>query len=54
MRLPPSRSHLFCSSDATPSPQFLFEEGDAVLGRRTQVSAADDRYANLGISYLLD
>ncbi len=36
-----------------PAP-ILFEEGDPLHGRRTQVSTAQDRYANLGIGYLLD
>lgn len=32
----------------------LFDEADALFGRRTAVSNADDRYANQEVSYLLD
>ena len=31
----------------------LFDEGDALLGRRTSVSTANDRYANLETNFLL-
>ena len=31
----------------------LFDEADALFGRRTQVKDAHDRYANLEVSYLL-
>ena len=31
----------------------LFDEADALLGRRTEVKDAHDRYANLEVSYLL-
>jgi SpoVK/Ycf46/Vps4 family AAA+-type ATPase len=31
----------------------LFDEADALFGRRTSVSSANDRYANLEINYLL-
>ncbi len=31
----------------------LLDEGDALLGRRTQVSSANDRYANVETNYLL-
>jgi len=31
----------------------LFDEADALFGRRTQVSDAHDRYANIEIDYLL-
>src|SRR5439155_5780996 len=32
----------------------FFDEADALFGRRTEVSDAHDRYANLEISYLLE
>ena len=31
----------------------LFDEADALFGKRTQVSSANDRYANLEVNYLL-
>jgi SpoVK/Ycf46/Vps4 family AAA+-type ATPase len=31
----------------------LFDEADALFGKRTEVSSAHDRYANQEISYLL-
>jgi len=34
-------------------PIVLFDEADALFGRRTQVRDAHDRYANLEVSYLL-
>ena len=32
----------------------FFDEADSLFGRRTEVSDAHDRYANLEISYLLE
>jgi SpoVK/Ycf46/Vps4 family AAA+-type ATPase len=32
----------------------FFDEADALFGKRTEVKAAHDRYANLEVGYLLD
>jgi hypothetical protein len=44
---------LFDVADAT-DVVLLFDEADALFGRRTEVRDAHDRYANLEISYLLE
>ncbi len=44
---------VFDAADASDMILF-FDEADALFGRRTEVSDAHDRYANLEISYLLE
>ncbi|MCL1588385.1 MAG: ATP-binding protein [Actinomycetia bacterium] len=46
-------SRLFKEADAADSILF-FDEADALLGKRTHVKDAHDRYANQEVSYLLD
>jgi vesicle-fusing ATPase len=43
---------LFKDAEATHAV-LLFEEADALLGKRSEVKDAHDRYANLEVSYLL-
>jgi AAA+ superfamily predicted ATPase len=43
---------LFAACERSPV-LLLFDEADALFGRRTQVSDAHDRYANIEIDYLL-
>jgi SpoVK/Ycf46/Vps4 family AAA+-type ATPase len=44
-------AHLFDAAES--GAVLLFDEGDALFGKRTQVRDSHDRYANLEISYLL-
>jgi ATP-dependent 26S proteasome regulatory subunit len=44
---------LFDAADAT-DVVLLFDEADALFGKRTEVRDAHDRYANLEVSYLLE
>ena len=45
--------HVFDTADQSDMILF-FDEADSLFGRRTEVSDAHDRYANLEISYLLE
>jgi SpoVK/Ycf46/Vps4 family AAA+-type ATPase len=40
--------------EAEGSGVLLFDEADALFGKRTEVKDAHDRYANLAVSYLLE
>jgi SpoVK/Ycf46/Vps4 family AAA+-type ATPase len=37
----------------TGNSTFLFDEADALFGKRSEVKNAHDRYANVEVSYLL-
>src|SRR5262245_41134340 len=39
--------------DAQASPVLLFDEADALFGKRSEVKDAHDRHANIEVSYLL-
>jgi SpoVK/Ycf46/Vps4 family AAA+-type ATPase len=45
-------SEVFAAAEASPVVLF-FDEADALLGKRSEVSDAHDRYANLEVAYLL-
>ena len=43
-----------CSASASsPAPRMLIDEADALLGKRSEVKDAHDRYANIEVAYLL-
>ncbi|MEY2975503.1 MAG: hypothetical protein RIR49_1923 [Actinomycetota bacterium] len=44
---------LFAAAD-TGNVVLLFDEADSIFGKRSEVSDAQDRYANLEVSYLLE
>lgn len=44
--------HIFTEA-ATSNAILFFDEADAVFGKRSEVKDSHDRYANMGISYLL-
>jgi len=43
---------MFAVAEATPMVLF-FDEADAIIGKRTEVSDSHDRYANVAVAYLL-
>jgi SpoVK/Ycf46/Vps4 family AAA+-type ATPase len=43
---------IFCAGEATQAVLF-FDEADSLLGKRSEVRDAHDRYANIEVSYLL-
>ena len=45
-------SQVFSSAEASPVVLF-FDEADALLGKRSEVSSSHDRYANIEVAYLL-
>ncbi len=45
-------SHIFREAENSNSILF-FDEADAIFGKRTEISDAHDRYANIEVSYLL-
>lgn len=45
-------SNVFAAAEASPVVLF-FDEADAILGKRSEVSDAHDRYANIEVAYLL-
>lgn len=45
--------HVFDEAEAAGGVVLLFDEADALFGKRTEVRDSHDRYANLEISYLL-
>jgi hypothetical protein len=45
--------HVFDEAEAAGGVILLFDEADALFGKRTEVRDSHDRYANLEVSYLL-